>query len=199
MLWCVLEGFFSVIGILNSGRLEEVEQFPGVFVLMLLLLLHITSFGSSISIPWGWKHQVHVDKPSCSWSNLDLLLLSWILPPGRILVKHFGRKAPEKSPSAVLSVPKRVGLFPLLENTGKSAEIVNISGKWMEESANLVLSPISLKLIIVKRCLAICTTLCFCRKCRGEEFKVICFSLFNLGNLTWGFFRTVLQHIELNS
>lgn len=91
----------------------------------------------------------------------------------------------EKSPLAVVSMPKCVGVSPLLENTGKYAEVVNISGEWMQESANLFLSPVSLKLIIVKRHLAICTTyeLYFCWKYRGEEFKVICFSLFTLGSL----------------
>lgn len=92
VLWYVFKGFFSMIGcLLNiSERVEVVEQFPGVFVLV--LLLHTISFGSSISIPW--KHQLHMDKPTCSWLNLDVFLLSWILPPGRILIKHFGKKAP---------------------------------------------------------------------------------------------------------
>lgn len=51
-----------------SKRLEVVEQFPGGlgFVLVLLLLLHIISFGRSISVPWSWKHWLYVDKPTCS-------------------------------------------------------------------------------------------------------------------------------------
>lgn len=97
---CVMicfKGVFSVIGCLlgiKQWKVGGVEQFPGVFVLVLLLLLHITSSGSSISIPWGWKHQLHVDNPTCSWLNSEVLLLSWILPPGRVLIKHLGRKAP---------------------------------------------------------------------------------------------------------
>lgn len=93
MLWHVLKGFFSMIGCLLNIRQWKVgggwDCCPGAPP-----LLHIISFGTSISIPWDWKHQVHVDKPTCSWLNLDVLLLSWILPPGRIWMKHFCRKAP---------------------------------------------------------------------------------------------------------
>lgn len=58
MIRCLLD--------LISKRLEVVEHFPGGFVLVLLLLLHIISFGSSISILWGWKHRLRMDKPTCS-------------------------------------------------------------------------------------------------------------------------------------
>jgi len=95
-----------------------------------------------------------------------------------------------------------MGLAPLVGNIGEYAEVVNIPREWMQEPANLFLSPIFVKLIIMKTCrgknpgqYAQPTGLPFCCKCRDEEFTVVCFSPFTLGKLTRGFFLGLFYNI----